>query len=63
MMKSSVPTFTALRPNCDQPVLDLSSAPLPTEHTLHRRRSVPAQLGRFVSFNLQIMRMVRSGDH
>lgn len=45
----------------DQPVADLSGAPLPTRGTLRRRRSLPAQALRFVSFNLRIMRMVVKG--
>ena len=46
-----------------QPLADLSKAPLPTEKTLRRRRSLPYQLTRFVSFNARIMRMVLRGDH
>ncbi|CAI9403498.1 hypothetical protein [Nocardioides sp. T2.26MG-1] len=42
-----------------QPVADLSRAPLPTARTLRRRRSLPAQLVRFVAFNLRIVRMIR----
>jgi hypothetical protein len=42
---------------------DLSKAPLPTEQTLRRRRSVPFQLTRFAVFNARIMRMVLKGDH
>lgn len=45
----------------DQPVADLSGAPLPTRSTLRRRRSLPAQALRFLSFNLRIMRMVVKG--
>lgn len=45
----------------DQPVADLSRAPLPTRRTLRRRRSLPAQALRFLSFNLRIMRMVVKG--
>ncbi len=43
------------------PVLDLSTAPLPTPGTVHRRRSIPVQLGRFAVFNARILRMVRKG--
>ena len=46
-----------------QPLADLSKAPLPTAKTLRRRRSLPYQLTRFVSFNARIMRMVLRGDH
>ena len=42
-----------------QPVADLSGAPLPTARTLRRRRSIPAQLVRFVVFNARIVRMIR----
>lgn len=60
-MTASQPTFAAVRPGCDQPVVDLGAAPLPTARTLRRRRSIPMQLFRFVSFSLRIMRMVRAG--
>ncbi len=42
----------------DQPVADLSWAPLPTDGTLRRRRSLPFQLTRFAVFNARILRMV-----
>jgi hypothetical protein len=45
----------------DQPVADLSGAPLPTAKTLKRRRNLAFQLTRFVSFNSRIMRMVIRG--
>jgi hypothetical protein len=45
----------------DQPVADLSGAPLPTARTLKRRRNLAFQLTRFVSFNSRIMRMVIRG--
>lgn len=45
----------------DQPLADLSNAPLPTEQTQRRRRSLVLQTGRFVAFNVRIMRMVVSG--
>jgi hypothetical protein len=45
----------------DQPVADLSKAPLPTERTLRRRRNLAFQATRFVAFNTRIMRMVISG--
>ena len=63
MMTTSTPTFTTLRAGCDLPVADLSAAPLPTEQTLRKRRSIPAQLLRFGSFNLRILRMVVAGRH
>lgn len=40
---------------------DLSGAPLPTEATLKRRRSVPYQAMRFASFNMRMLRMVLKG--
>ena len=46
----------------DQPIADLSRAPLPTDKTLRQRRSIPVQLMRFVVFNARIMKMVAS-DH
>lgn len=45
----------------DGPVADLSTAPLPTEATLRKRRSIPLQVTRFVVFNARIMRMVLKG--
>ena len=45
------------------PVADLSGAPLPTEKTLRRRRSLPYQATRFAVFTLRIMRMVLKGHH
>jgi hypothetical protein len=45
----------------DQPVADLSRAPLPSESTLRWRRSVVMQTFRFLSFNGRIMRMVIRG--
>ena len=62
-MKSGTPTFTAVLPDSDQPVLDLSAAPLPTARTLRRRRSLPGQLVRFAAFNLRILRMVQGSKH
>ncbi|WP_164519549.1 hypothetical protein [Nocardioides ferulae] len=50
-------------PDNPQPVADLTGAPLPTEGTLRRRRSVPFQLTRFAVFNARIMRMVLKGSH
>lgn len=47
----------------DQPVADLSKAPLPSQSTLRRRRGLLRQSQRFVAFNLRIMRMVVSGHH
>lgn len=47
----------------DQPLADLSRAPLPTDRTLRRRRSVPLQAARFIGFNVRMMRMVLKGHH
>lgn len=47
----------------DQPIADLTRAPLPTPQTLRRRRSLPMQFSRFLSFNSRIMRMVIKGHH
>ncbi|MDO5736152.1 MAG: hypothetical protein Q4P15_06720 [Propionibacteriaceae bacterium] len=46
-----------------QPTADLSGALLPTEATLRRRQSIPFQLGRFVVFNLRMIRLVLKGGH
>jgi len=58
--ESAKPTESAA-PAADepQPVADLSSAPLPTKRTLRHRRSLPAQLVRFVVFNARIVRLIR----
>ncbi len=40
---------------------DLSKAPLPTQQTLRRRRSIPVQLTRFAVFNTRMLRMVLKG--
>lgn len=63
MMKTHEPAFNTVRSGCDQPVADLSTAPLPTARTLRARRSLPKQLFRFVSFNLRIIRIVLGGGH
>ncbi len=47
----------------DQPVLDVSSAPLPTQRTQQMRRNIPFQFTRFLAFNTRIMRMVLKGHH
>lgn len=49
------------RPN--SPVADLSKAPLPSKETLRARQGLLGQLGRFVAFDLRIMRMVAKGHH
>lgn len=55
------PSFNTPVPGADQPIADLSKAPLPTDQTLKRRRSLPFQLSRFVVFNARIMKMVLKG--
>lgn len=56
-------TDTVVPPPGDQPVADLSTAPLPTEQTLRRRRNLAFQAVRFAVFNARILRMVLRGDH
>jgi hypothetical protein len=46
-----------------QPVLDLSRAPMPNVKTLKSRYNLFSQFGRFVAFNLRILRMVVSSGH
>lgn len=60
-MTPNAPSLNAIRTDSDQPVVDLSKAPLPTRKTLRRRGNLPYQLIRFVSFNLRILRMVVKG--
>ncbi len=43
-----------------QPVLDLSGAPMPNVKTLKARYNLFSQFGKFVAFNLRIMRMILS---
>jgi hypothetical protein len=64
IMSKPVPVPPASHPGSsadDQPVADLSSAPLPTTQTLRRRRNLAYQAVRFVAFNSRIMRMVLRG--
>lgn len=50
--------------NASQPVADLTKAPMPNVKTLRSRQNLPAQFGKFVFFNLRIMRMVtKGGEH
>lgn len=60
---SPTPDPTAMRIDDIQPVADLSRAPLPTAATLRRRTSLVFQLGRFIAFNLRILRMAAKGHH
>jgi len=47
----------------NQPFADLSSAPLPTEKTVRRRRSLLFQPFRFGVFNYRMLRMITKGHH
>lgn len=60
-MTTNSPSFTGSVPGGDQPVADLSKAPMPTAKTLKMRRSIPFQLTRFALFNVRIMKMVAKG--
>lgn len=62
MTNPNSPSFDA-QGDSEQPVADLTKAPLPTAGTLRRRRSIPYQLTRFAVFNARIMRMVLKGSH
>lgn len=62
-MTTNSPSPTGAVPGGDQPVADLSHAPVPTAKTLKMRRSVPFQLTRFAVFNVRIMKMVLKGHH
>jgi hypothetical protein len=44
------------------PSVDLSGAPLPTKQTLKARQNLLTQFGKFVAFDLRIMRMVAKGN-
>ncbi|MEZ5094696.1 MAG: hypothetical protein R2731_00290 [Nocardioides sp.] len=59
--RAASPSFQETVAGADQPVADLSKAPLPTEKTLKMRRSIPLQLTRFAVFNARIMKMVLKG--
>ena len=60
-MTPTSPSFPGPVPGGDQPVADLSKAPMPTAKTLKMRRSIPFQLTRFALFNVRIMKMVAKG--
>jgi hypothetical protein len=64
IMSKPVPVPPVTHPGSspdDQPVADLSGAPMPTAQTLRRRRNLAYQATRFVAFNSRIMRMVLRG--
>lgn len=62
-MTPNASSLNTIRTDSDQPVVDLSKAPLPTRKTLRRRGNLPYQITRFISFNLRIMRMVLKAHH
>lgn len=41
----------------------IASAPLPTEQTLRRRKSLTFQVGRFAALNLRMLTMITKGSH
>ncbi len=41
----------------------IALAPLPTERTVRRRKSLPVQFVRFALINLRMIAMVRKGHH
>lgn len=45
------------------PLVDLRAAPLPTDKTARQRRSLVAQLGSFIIFNLRMLWLITRGDH
>lgn len=47
----------------EQPVLDLSRAPMPNVKTLKARYNPVSQFAKFVGFNLRILRMVVTSGH
>ncbi len=58
---TSSPSLSGTVAGADQPITDLTAAPLPTAATLKQRRSLGVQLTRFVALSLRIMRMVLKG--
>jgi hypothetical protein len=48
-------------PGADEPIADLSRAPLPTPKVLKARQSLLTQAFKFAGFNIMIMRMVMKG--
>lgn len=62
-MSLSAPQFNTPLEGADQPVVDMSKAPLPTKQTLAARKNLLVQFGRFLSINTNIMRMVLKGHH
>ncbi|HQR26004.1 MAG TPA: hypothetical protein PLP61_03095 [Nocardioides sp.] len=59
---STSPAFPAPRGDADQPVADLSKAPLPTERTLRRRKNLAVQAVRYAVFNARMLKILVKGD-
>ncbi len=53
--------LTRTVPGADEPIADLSRAPLPTQKVLKARQGLFNQAIKFAGFNLMIMRMVMKG--
>ena len=47
----------------NEPMEDISRAPLPTEKTLKQRRNILFQILRFAAINLKMIKMIRKGHH
>ena len=60
-MTESSSTPAGAQPPDAIPVADLSRSPMPTAKTLRQRRGLVFQFGRFLAFNVRIMRMVLKG--
>ncbi len=53
--------LTRTVPGADEPIADLSRAPLPTAKVLKARQGLFNQAVKFMAFNIMIMRMVMKG--
>lgn len=53
--------LTRTVPGAAEPIADLSRAPKPTEKVLKARQNVVYQFGKFMKFNIMILRMVMKG--
>jgi hypothetical protein len=49
--------------NVPQPVVDLSRAPMPNVKTLKARYNLFGQFGKFIAFNLRILKMLVNEGH
>jgi hypothetical protein len=47
----------------DDAARSIASAPLPTEQTLRRRKSLFFQVWRFAALNLRMLTMITKGSH